>query len=228
MASVTLSRVGGVIRETGQALERFGYDLGWVYTGLERYREHIFRSQPISPVNGAAPEVHKNAFIAPSANVTGDVKIGKGSSVFYNTVIRGDAALITIGEGTNVQDGCTVSTAVSGVGQAETGVTIGHNVTIGHAATLRGCTVEDGAFIGIGACVMEGATVERGAMVAAGAVVLPGSTVPASEVWAGNPAQCLRDMKPEEAKFLPESASLYSDLAKQHRATCQNASLGLS
>ena len=227
MAAVTLSRVGGVIRETGQALERFGYDLGWVYTGLERYREHIFRSQPISPVNGAAPVVHKNAFIAPSANVTGDVKIGKGSSVFYNTVIRGDAAPITIGEGSNVQDGCTVSTSVSGVGQEEAAVTIGDNVTIGHAATLRGCTLKDGAWVGIGACVMEGATVERGAMVAAGAVVLPGSVVPTAEVWAGNPAKCLRELKPEEAKFLPQSAGIYADLAKQHRATCQNASLGL-
>jgi carbonic anhydrase/acetyltransferase-like protein (isoleucine patch superfamily) len=223
MAALALSRVGGILRETGQALERFGYDLGWVYTGLERYREHIFRSQPVSPVNGAAPQVHKNAFIAPSANVTGDVKIGKGSSVFYNTVIRGDAAPITIGEGTNLQDGCTVSTSMSGVGQAETAVTIGHNVTVGHAATLRGCTVQDGAFVGIGACVMEGAVVECGAMVAAGAVVLPGCTVPAAQVWAGNPAKCLRELKPEEAQFLPRSAGLYTDLAKQHRATCQKA-----
>lgn len=228
MAGVTLSRVGGVLRETGQALERFGYDLGWVYTGLERYREHIFRSQPTAPVNGAAPQVHKSAFIAPSANVTGDVKIGKGSSVFYNAVIRGDAAPITIGEGTNVQDGCTVSTSMSGLGQAETAVTIGHNVTIGHAATIRGCTLEDGAWVGIGACVMQGAIVERGAMVAAGAVVQPGSVVPSSEVWAGNPAKCLRELKPEEVKFLPQSASLYTDLAKQHRTTCQDASLGLS
>lgn len=227
MAAVTLSRVGGVIRETGQALERFGYDLGWVYTGLERYREHIFRSQPTSPVNGAAPEAHRNVFIAPSANVTGDVKIGKGSAVFYNTVIRGDAAPITIGEGTNVQDGCTVSTSVSGAGQEETAVSIGHNVTIGHAATLRGCTLEDGAWVGIGACVMQGATVESGAMVAAGAVVLPGSVVPASQVWAGNPAKYLRELKPEEVKFLPRSAGLYTDLAKQHRTTCQNASFGL-
>jgi gamma-carbonic anhydrase len=222
-----LSRVGLAVRETGQALERFGYDLGWVYTGLERYREHIFRSQPTAPVNGAIPDVHKNAFIAPTANVTGDVKIGKGSSVFYNAVIRGDAAPVRIGEGTNVQDGCTISTCLSGVGQEETPVSIGHNVTVGHGATLRGCTIEDQAWVGIGACILEGAKVERGAMIGAGAVVLPGSVIPSSEVWAGNPAKRLRDLKPEEVAFVPRSASLYSDLAKQHRAACQKASADL-
>lgn len=225
--ALLLSRFGLVLRETGQALERVGYDLGWVYTGLERYREHIYRSQPLSPVNGCSPTVHKNAFIAPSANVTGDVQIGKGASIFYNSIVRGDGSSVIIGQGTNIQDGCTISTVNSGVGQSETSVSLGENVTVGHAATLRGCTIEDEALIGMGACVLDGARVERGGMVAAGAVVMPGTVVPTGELWGGNPARRLRGLKPEEAAFLPRSAALYSDLAKQHRNDCAEASAGL-
>lgn len=225
--SLLLSRFGLSLRESGQALERVGYDLGWVYTGLERYREHIYRSQPLSPVNGAAPSVHKSAFVAPNANVTGNVQIGKGASVFYNSIVRGDGAQVIIGQGTNVQDGCTISTASAGVGQNDTPVNLGDNVTVGHAATLRGCTIEDEALIGMGACVLDGARVERGGMVAAGAVVLPGTVVPTGELWGGNPARRLRELKCEEKAFLPRSASLYKDVAKQHRADCAEASQGL-
>lgn len=221
------ARLGGAIRETGQALERFGYDLGWVYTGMERWREHIYRSQPTAPVNGIAPTADKNVFIAPCANVTGDVRLGKKASVFYNVVIRGDAAPVTIGPGTNVQDGSTIGTALTGTDQDETPVSIGSNVTIGHAATLRGCTVEDEALIGMGACVLEGACVERGAMVAAGAVVMPETVVPTGELWGGNPARKLRDLKGAEAAFLPQSAEHYMGLAKQHSRDCAAASQGL-
>lgn len=225
--ALLLSRVGLLLRETGQVLERVGYDLGWVYTGLERYREHIYRSQPLSPVNGATPMIHKSAFVAPNANLTGNVQVGKGASVFYNAVIRGDGAPVVIGQGANVQDGCTISTVNAGVGQDDSGVSLGDNVTVGHAATLRGCTVEDEALIGMGACVLDGARVERGGMVAAGAVVLPGTVVPTGELWGGNPARRLRELRPEEASFLPKSASLYSDLGKQHRVDCSEASTGL-
>lgn len=221
------ARVGFAIRETGQALERFGYDVGFVYVGFERYREHIWRSQPTSPVYGKAPTLDKTVFIAPNANVTGDVKLGRKASVFYNAIVRGDAAPVSIGAGTNVQDSATIGTALTGTGQTEVAVNIGDNVTIGHSATLRGCTVEDEALIGMGACVLEGAVVEKGAMVAAGAVVLPGSVVPSGQLWGGNPAKLLRSLKPEETAFLPRSAAAYIDLAKQHKGDCATASVGL-
>jgi gamma-carbonic anhydrase len=221
------ARIGFALRETGQALERFGYDLGWVYTGLERWREHLCRSQPLNPVNGAAPSVGKGVFVAPCANVAGDVKLGKGVSIFYNAVVRGDAASVTIGDGSNVQDGTTIGTALSGTGQDEQSVLIGSNVTIGHSATLRSCTIEDEALIGMGACILQGATVQKGAMVAAGAVVLPGTTIPTGELWGGNPAKRLRALKPEEASFLPKSAEMYRDLARLHRKDCEAASAGL-
>lgn len=225
--SILSTRVGFIIRETGQALERFGYDLGWVYTGKERWREHIYRSQPLSPVNGTVPSTGKGVFVAPCANVTGNVTLGRGVSVFYNAIIRGDAAPVTIGAGSNVQDGTTIGTALTSPSQDTKPVVIGDNVTIGHAATLRGCVVEDEALIGMGACIMQDARVERGAMVAAGAVVLPGTTVPTGELWGGNPAKKLRGLKDEEAAFLPKSAEMYQDLAKMHRKDCDAASEGL-
>jgi gamma-carbonic anhydrase len=225
--SVLAARVGFAIRETGQALERFGYDFAWKYTGLERWREHIYRSQPTAAVNGTVPTADKTVFIAPCANVTGDVQFGKKASVFYNAIIRGDAAPVRIGAGANVQDGATIGTALTGTSQDEQPVTIGDNVTIGHAATLRGCTVEDEALIGMGACVLEGAVVERAAMVAAGAVVMPKTVVPTGELWGGNPAKRLRDLKPQETSFLPLSADHYMDLAKAHGKDCAAASAGL-
>ena len=225
--SLFAARLGFAIRETGQALERFGYDLGWVYTGMERWREPIYRSQPTAPVNGSAPVADKTVFIAPCANVTGDVKFGKKASVFYNAIIRGDAASVSIGAGTNVQDSATIGTALTAPGQDEHPVIIGDNVTIGHAATLRGCIVEDEALIGMGACVQQGAVVERGAMVAAGAVVAPGTVVATGQLWGGNPAKHLRDLKPQETAFLPQSAEHYMELAKQHGKDCSAASSGL-
>lgn len=225
--SVFAARLGFAVRETGQLLERVGYDLGFVYTGFERWREHIYRSQPIAAVNGHMPVAAKGVFIAPCANLTGDVRLGKGSSVFYNAIVRGDAAPVIIGAGSNVQDGATIGTALTGTGQDELAVRIGENVTIGHAATLRGCTVEDEALVGMGACVLQGATVQRGAMVAAGAVVMPNETVPTGELWGGNPAKRLRELKPQEASFLPQSAENYADLAKLHSKDCAAASAGL-
>lgn len=225
--SLLLSRLGHAIRETGQAIERLGYDLGWVYVGLERYREPLSRSQPLSPVNGHMPDIAKDAFVAPGANLTGHVILRSGSSVFYNCVVRGDAAPVVIGKGSNVQDGSTIGTAFSGVNQSQKPVIIGENVTIGHAATLRGCTVEDLALVGMGACVLEGAVVQRGAMVAAGAIVSPNTIVPSGELWGGKPARFLRKLKPEEVAFLPVSAEMYVQTARDHKKDCLAAAAHL-
>jgi carbonic anhydrase/acetyltransferase-like protein (isoleucine patch superfamily) len=89
-------------------------------------------------------------------------------------------------------------------------------VTVGHAAVLHGCTIEDGAFIGMQACVMDGAVVETGAMVASGALVTPGKRVMAGELWAGSPAKMLRPVSPEEAADIPASAARYANLAAEY------------
>ena len=89
-------------------------------------------------------------------------------------------------------------------------------MTIGHQTSIHGCTIEDEALIGMGAILLEGSRVEKGAMVAAGAVVQPGTIVPAGEIWGGRPAKHLRALKPEEKKFLSESAEHYVNVSAEH------------
>ena len=168
---------------------------------------------------GQAPELGNNVFVAPSANVIGNVKIGAQSSVWYGAVIRGDTASVSIGSQTNVQDNTIIHVTQHG---RKTGgpvpVVIGDKVTIGHAVTLHGCTIEAESLVGMGATVLDGAVVEKHAMVAAGAVVTMGTRVPSGQVWAGSPAKYLRDLTPEEVAFLSQSAGNYVELAKTHMA----------
>ncbi len=167
----------------------------------------------ILPFKGTLPTIDAECFIAPNATIIGDVVIGKGSNVWFGVVIRGDVHEIRIGERTNIQDGTIVH-----VTSGKFGTYIGSDITIGHGAVLHACTLEDGCFIGMGATILDGAVVESGAMVAAGAVVTPGKRVKASELWAGNPAKLLRELKPEDVAFFPKSAENYVNLANQYRS----------
>ena len=97
------------------------------------------------------PDIHPSVFVAPGAVVRGDVQLAAGSSVFYNAVLRGDRAAISIGEGTNIQDNCVVHV------EYDLPVTVGKNVTVGHGAILHGCTIGDETLIGMGAIVLNGA-----------------------------------------------------------------------
>ena len=124
----------------------------------------------ILPYQGVMPTIATDAFIAPNATVIGNVTIGSQSSVWFNTVIRGDVMSISIGERTNLQDGTIVH--VTG-GMFDT--VIGSDVLIGHRAIVHGATLEDGCFVGMAATILDGAVVETGALVAAGAMVTPGS-----------------------------------------------------
>ena len=166
----------------------------------------------ILPFKGASPTVDGTCFIAPNATVIGDVVIGAGSSVWFGCVIRGDVHEIRIGERTNIQDGTIVH--VTG---GKLGTYIGSDITIGHGAVLHACTLEDGCFIGMGAVVLDGVVVETGAMVAAGAVVTPGKRVRTGELWAGNPAKPMRQLKDEEIAFFPKSAANYKALGDTYR-----------
>ena len=159
-----------------------------------------------------APTVGSGAFVAPCASVVGDVTLAPKSSEWYGAVIRGDASPVTIGAGANVQDHVVIEST------AACGAIIGASVTIGHNAVLTGCTVGDATLIGMGAVVGEGAVVEGGAMVAAGAVVSPCTVVKAGELWGGNPAVKLRDLKPEQVKSLQFQADAYVELAEKHGA----------
>ncbi|PPD93833.1 hypothetical protein GOBAR_DD09139 [Gossypium barbadense] len=159
--------VGFWIRETGQALDRLGCRLQGNYF----FQEQLSRHRTLMNVFDKSPLVDKDAFVAPSASVIGDVQVGRGSSIWYGCVLRGDVNSISVGSGTNIQDNSLVHVAKSNLSGKVLPTNIGNNVTVGHSAVLHGCTVEDEAFVGMGATLLDGVVVEKHAMVAAGALV---------------------------------------------------------
>ena len=150
------------------------------------------------------PNIDDSVFLASGVKIVGDVTIGKGSSIWYNTVIRGDVHYVKIGELTNVQDLCMLH-----VTNGRYPLNIGNRVTIGHSVKLHGCTIRDLALIGIGAIVLDGAIVEEKTIVAAGAVVKPNFIVPSGKLVAGVPAKVIRDLSAEEINDLDASAIRY-------------------
>ncbi len=167
---------------------------------------------PEIPLAGHAPQVADTAWVAPTAAVIGDVTIGERSGVFYSAVVRGDTTTITIGDGSNLQDGVVV--------HADPGFacTVGSGVSIGHAAVVHGCTIEDDCLIGMGAVVLNGAVVGRGSMIAAGAVVLEGAQIPPGSLVAGVPGKVRRELSADEQAGVRENARHYTELTAAHRA----------
>lgn len=165
----------------------------------------------VIPFETIEPQLAENTFVAPSAIVIGNVKIGEDSGIWYGCTVRGDTNEIRIGNRSNVQDGSVIH--VSAEGQ---GTYIGDDVTIGHMALIHACTLKDGCFVGMKACIMDGAIVETGAMVAAGALVSPGKVVKSGQVWAGVPAKYIRDMTDNDRSMLTWTAAHYVELAQRH------------
>ena len=157
------------------------------------------------------PQLHKSTYISEGTYIIGDVKIDADSSVWFASVIRGDVAPVTIGKGTNIQDGCVIHTS-----RFDGPTHIGDYVTIGHSAVVHACTLHDYAFIGMKALVMDKAIVEKFGFVAAGAVVSPGKIVKSRQLWAGVPAKYIRDLTDEEVEKIKDSAKNYVALAKDY------------
>lgn len=150
------------------------------------------------------PKLGQNIFLASGVKIIGNVEIGNNSSVWYNSVIRGDVHYIKIGSQTNIQD-CSMLHVTNG----KYPLNIGSKVTIGHCVKLHGCTLEDSCLIGIGAIVLDGAVVEKGSMVAAGAVVRPNFIVPSGKLATGVPAKIVRDLTDDEIADFEKSAERY-------------------
>ncbi len=163
----------------------------------------------IYKLDAVAPRVARSAWVADSAQVIGDVTLGEDSSVWFGTVVRGDTDTITIGRGTNIQDG--------GVLHADFGkpLTIGDHVTVGHKVMLHGCTVGDGSLIGIGAVVLNGARIGRHCLVGAGSLVTEGKEFPDGSMILGSPAKVVRSLTPEQIEALEASARHYMDNARR-------------
>ena len=162
-------------------------------------------------LDGIAPHIAMDAWVAPEAQVTGRVVIEAGASVWFGAVLRGDNEEIRLGRGSNIQDLCVCHT------DPGYPLTVGENCTIGHRAILHGCTIGDGALIGMAATVMDGAVVEPGAMVAAGALVTPGKVVPRGELWGGSPARFLRRLTDEDRVRAEAGVKRYLMLAEDYR-----------
>ena len=164
---------------------------------------------------GKKPVIGKNVYIAPSAVIIGDVIVEDDASVWFGAVIRGDRDRITIGEGTNIQDNCTLHV------DRDHPLRIGAQSTIGHNAVIHGCTIEDRVLIGIGAVVLNDAVVHEGSLVAAGSVVPEGMEIGPLELAAGVPAKIKKTYDHGRIDANVSEAAIYLTLARDYMANKQ-------
>lgn len=169
---------------------------------------------PLHAFNGIEPSVHPDAWVAPGAQVIGDVELGAGASIWYNVVVRGDVMPIRIGPRSNIQDGSIVH-----VTRKLAATTIGEDVLVGHMAVIHGCTLEDRSFVGLGAIVMDGCVIEPDGMLGAGALLAPGKRIGRRELWLGRPAKFVRLLEDAEVARNAAGAAGYVELARLHRAS---------
>ena len=162
---------------------------------------------PLYAIGGHAPQIAPDAWVAPSADLIGDVHLAELASVWFGAVIRADNTPITVGARTNVQDGAML--------HSDPGApcTLGQDVTVGHHAILHGCTIGDRTLIGMGATILNRAVIGEDCLVGAGALITEGKTFPPGHLIVGSPAKAIRPLDDAQKAMLKASASLYA--AKQ-------------
>jgi gamma-carbonic anhydrase len=151
----------------------------------------------IRPFGGVHPQIHESAFVEESAQIIGDVRIGEESSIWFNSVVRGDIYYIRLGNRTNIQDNSVIH-----VQDGSHATIIEDEVTVGHNVTLHGCYVERGSLIGIGSIILDDVRIGSHSIVAAGALVSPGTVVPPRSLVMGLPAKVKRTLTDEEVAGL--------------------------
>lgn len=164
----------------------------------------------ILPWKGVWPTIADDAFIAPGAVVIGNVTVGAESSIWFNTVVRGDIAPITIGDRSSVQD-CTVVHV-----NIDAPTVIGNDVTIGHSALVHGTTVHDGVLVGMGAILMSYSEIGTGSVIAAGALIPEREIVPENAVMVGMPAKQRRALDDKQAQNLAAIPARYVGVSRQY------------
>lgn len=163
-------------------------------------------------LDGIAPDLAPDAWVAPDAQLIGRVVLEEGASVWWAAVLRGDNEEIRVGRGSNVQDGCVLHT------DPGFPLRIGSDVTVGHKAILHGCTLGDGALIGMGATILNGAVIGEGALIGAGALVAEGKQIPPGALVMGAPGRVVRQLDEAAVARLRESAARYRANAARYRA----------
>ncbi|QQE72995.1 gamma carbonic anhydrase family protein [Brevibacillus composti] len=163
------------------------------------------------PFENHVPRIHESVFLAKGAVVSGDVEIGEDSTIWYNTVIRGDIAPTIIGRRVSVQDNSTLHQSPGNPLILEDEVTVGHNVV------LHSCIIRRGALIGMGSIILDGAEIGEEALVGAGALVPPGMKVPPRTLVVGSPAKVKRELTEEDFKEFRRIRQSYVDKGKLYR-----------
>ena len=163
------------------------------------------------PYRDKMPNVDPAAFVAESATMVGDVTVGPGSSIWFGAVLRGDVNTIRVGARTSIQENAVLHS------DADAPCTVGDGVTIGHQAVVHGCTVENGAVIGIGAIVLNHARVGEGAVIGAGALVKENAHIPPNTLAVGIPAKPVRLLTDEDRERFEENAAHYVKLGEEYR-----------
>ena len=157
------------------------------------------------------PEVHPEAWVASNASIIGKVKLEKNSSIWFNAVLRGDIELITIGEGSNIQDGSVLHT--------DTGypLTVGKRVTVGHMVMLHGCQISDDSLIGIGSIILNNAKIGKNCIIGANTLITENKVIPDNSLVVGSPGRVLRKVTDEEIKSVLENGKHYVDFSKKYK-----------
>lgn len=180
---------------------------------MENQKLETGRNASIISFNGVNPKIHSSVFLCEGVKIIGDVEIGENSSVWFNSVIRGDVHYIKIGKGVNIQD-----MSMLHVTNGKYALNIHDYASVGHSVNLHGCTLESRCLVGIGATVLDNAVVGKNALVGAGAVVREGFKVPEGTLVAGVPAKIIRDLSPEDIERVSSTADNYIKYSKEFRA----------
>jgi carbonic anhydrase/acetyltransferase-like protein (isoleucine patch superfamily) len=165
---------------------------------------------PLYEIDGVTPQLAEGAWVAPSADLIGDVRLGSRCSVWFGAVIRADNTPIIFGDETNFQDGA--------IGHSDPGapLTLGARVTVGHQAILHGCTIEDEALIGMGARILNGAVIGAQCILGAGALVTEGKIFEPRSLIVGSPARAVRQLSDDQVALLKLSAAHYAEKAARY------------
>ena len=161
------------------------------------------------PYQGKYPIVPKNVFVAPGVHIIGDVKVGEESSIWFNTVVRGDEAPIVIGDRCNIQDNSTLHN------YEEYPLILEDEVSIGHNVILHGCIIRKGALIGMGATILDGAEIGESAFIGANTLIPPGKKIPPRTMVMGSPGKVIRELNDEDLELIQLTINSYRDKGQE-------------
>lgn len=162
----------------------------------------------IKELKGKKPNIDKDAFIAETASVLGDVTLGEGSSIWYGAVARGDIAPIIIGKFSNIQDNATIHN------ETNIPAIVGDYTVVGHNAIIHGCTIGNNCLIGMGSIILNRAVVGDNCIIGAGSLITQGKVIPPNSMVVGTPGKVLRQVTDDELEKVKKNAIRYSDLWK--------------